>query len=324
MRADRLLSILLLLQARGRMTAQDLAEKLEVSVRTIYRDMDALSAAGVPVYAARGPGGGCALIDSYRTTLTGLTKEEVRALFMLDIPAPLAELGVDQELRSALLKLSASLPANRRQDEERVSQRIHLDPAGWFEIREPVPLLSTIRQALWDDRRLRLTYRLPFETQVERHVDPYGLVAKATVWYLVCSQDEHIRVLRVSEILEASLAGELFARPAGFDLVGFWQAWCAETEANHPLYPVTVRIAPELTPCLRHYFGDLIREPSGKAGSADADGWTTLTLPFDTLEDARQRILGCGGAIEVLEPAALRRSILDFAQQAAALYGHSS
>ncbi len=133
MRADRLLSILMILQARGRVTAQQLAEELEVSVRTVYRDMDALSASGVPVYAERGPGGGCSLLDSYRTTLTGLTRDEVRALFMLSIPAPLAELGVDQELKAALLKLSAALPDSRRLDEAQVRQRIHLDSAGWSE-----------------------------------------------------------------------------------------------------------------------------------------------------------------------------------------------
>ena len=141
MRADRLLSILMLLQARGRMTAQELAEDLEVSVRTIYRDIDALSVAGIPIYTERGPGGGCALLDSYRTTLTGLTRHEVRALFMLSIPAPLAELGVGQDLRAALLKLSAALPVAHRQDEERVRQRIHLDAVDWFHAREPVPYL---------------------------------------------------------------------------------------------------------------------------------------------------------------------------------------
>ncbi len=320
MRADRLLSILLLLQARGRMTAQELAKRMEVSVRTIYRDMDALSAAGVPVYAERGPGGGCALMDSYRTTLTGLTEEEVRALFMLGIPTPLTELGVDQEVRSALLKLSASLPVGRRQDEERARQRVHLDPTGWFQVRRPVPLLATIQRALWDDRWLRLTYRLPFETQVQRMVEPYGLVAKGTDWYLICGQGQRTRVHRVATMVEASLTNEHFSRPADFDLVHFWQAWCEEAEANHPHYPVTLCVAPQLVPYLTHHFGADISDKLRETGPASDRGWITLTLSFDTLEDARQRILGCGGAIEVLEPAALRQSILDFAQQIEALY----
>ena len=320
MRADRLLSILLLLQARGRLTARELAQEMEVSVRTIYRDMDALCTAGVPVYAERGPGGGCALMDSYRTTLTGLTEEEVRALFMLGIPAPLTELGVDQEVRSALLKLSASLPAGRRQDQERARQRVHLDPTGWFQVRRPVPLLATIQRALWDDRRLRLTYRLPFETQVQRIVEPYGIVAKSIAWYLVCGQGQHIRVHRVARLVKASLTNEHFTRPADFDLVRFWQAWCAEAEANRPHYPVTLCVAPQLVPYLTHHFGEDISDKVREAGPAGDSGWIELTISFDTLEDARQRILGCGGAIQVLEPAVLRQSIRDFARQIEALY----
>jgi predicted DNA-binding transcriptional regulator YafY len=227
MRADRLLSILMLLQARGKLTAEQLAAELEVSVRTIYRDLDALSAAGVPVYAERGPGGGCALLDSYRTTLTGLTQDEVRALFMLSIPAPLAELGVGQELRAALFKLAAALPASRRGDEERVRRRIHLDSVAWFQTNEPVPYLHTIQRAVWDDRRLDLVYRLPFDARGQWRVEPYGLVAKASTWYLVCTHGGHIRALRVSHVLDARLVDEPFQRPADFDLAAFWRAWCA-------------------------------------------------------------------------------------------------
>ena len=320
MRADRLLSLLMLLQARGRITAEKLAEELEVSVRTIYRDIEALSIAGVPVYTERGPGGGCALMDTYRTDLTGLTKDEVRALFMLRIPAPLAELGVSQELKAALLKLAAALPADRRQDEERVRQRIHLDSVEWFQAKEPVPHLRTIQQAVWEDRRLHLSYHLPFETQVGRLVNPYGLVAKASVWYLVCARDSHIRVHRVSHVLDARLTDESFERPADFDLATYWNAWCAEVEENRPTYPVTVRVAPDLVPFLARYFGDGIRDVTGRAGPPDAGGRITLTLPFETLEAARERILGFGRAMEVLEPQALRESVLDFATQIVALY----
>lgn len=319
MRADRLLSMLLLLQTHGRMTAQELAKDLEVSVRTIYRDMDALSIAGIPVYAERGPGGGCALVDSYRTTLTGLTQAEVRALFMLGIPAPLAELGVDQDVKSALLKLSASLAASHRLDEEKASQRIYLDPTGWYQVRRPVPLLATIQQALWEDLRLTLIYRLPFETQVQRVVEPYGLVAKGTSWYLVCGQDQHIRVHHVSQLVEATLTNEHFARPVDLDLVRFWQAWCEEAERNRPRYPVTVRIAPALSPYLAYHFED-IPDTMREAGQEPGADWIELTLSFDTLEDARQRILGCGAAIEVIDPPVLRQSVLDFSRQTAALY----
>jgi predicted DNA-binding transcriptional regulator YafY len=325
MRADRVISLLMLLQTRGRMTAQKLARELEVSVRTIYRDIDALSAAGVPVYAERGPGGGCALIDSYRTTLTGLTKDEVRALFMLSIPAPLDELGVSRELRAALLKLAAALPATHRQDEARTRQRIYLDWAEWSHRKEPVPYLQAIRQAVWQDRRLCLTYRLQFGLPVERQVvvDPYGLVAKAGTWYLICAKDGHTHVHPVSRLLDARVLDESFERSPDFDLATFWKAWCIQSQEIRPHYPATVRVAPGLVPILPYYFGDRIRATIEQAGAPDTDGWIRLTLPFETLEEARTRILGFGRAVEVLEPLALRKSVVDFATQITSFYAQS-
>jgi predicted DNA-binding transcriptional regulator YafY len=324
-RADRLLSMLMLLQTRGQLTAEQLAAELEVSVRTIYRDLDALSAARVPVYAERGPGGGCALLEDYRTTLTGLTPDEVRALFMLSIPAPLAELGVSGELKAALLKLSASLPAARRGDEAQARQRFHLDAAGWSETAEPVPHLRTLHQAVWQDRRLHLTYRLPFDAQAMWVVDPYGLVAKASTWHLVCCRDGHLRVLRVSRVVDARLGDETFARPPDFDLAAFWRAWCASVEDNRQSYCVTVRVAPRFVPWLPYYFGESIRAEieragPGDAGHRDAEGWIALTLPFETLEEARDRLLSFGGAVEVLAPRGLRASVADYAAQTVALY----
>ena len=324
MRADRLLSLLMLLQTRGRMTAARLAEELDVSERTIYRDIDALCIAGVPVYAERGQGGGYALLDSYRTNLTGLTGDEVRALFMLSIPAPLAELGVSQELKAALLKLSAALPAARRHDEERVRQRVHLDSAWWFQSGEPVPHLRTIQQAVWQDHKLYLTYRLQFGVQVERLVDPYGLVAKAGVWYLVCARGGGMHIMRVARVLNARASDDAFERPVGFDLAAFWKAHCAEYEGNRLRYPVTARVAPHFVPHLPRYFGAHIRTEVAQAGPPDDEGWITLTLPFERLEDARERILGFGRAVEVLEPVALRKSVLDFAAQVVALYTASA
>jgi predicted DNA-binding transcriptional regulator YafY len=320
MRADRLVSILLFLQARGRMTARELADELEVSQRTIYRDVDALSAAGVPVYADRGPGGGFALLDDYRTTLTGLSRDEVRALFMLSIPEPLAQLGLDGELKVALLKLSAALPAARRPEETMVRQRFHLDSSWWFQAEEPVPHLPTIQQAVWEDRRLHLTVRLRFEGLAEWLVDPYGLVAKAGVWYLVCARDGHLRVQRVSDVVAAHPAEGHFQRPAGFDLVAFWRGWCADYEGSRPSYPVLARVSPELVPYLPQVFGDPIREGIAQAGPPDAEGWLTLRLPFETFETARTRILGLGRAVEVLEPLPLRASVVDFAAQIVAFY----
>jgi predicted DNA-binding transcriptional regulator YafY len=323
MRADRLLSLLMLLQARGQMTAQELAQELEVSVRTIYRDVEALSTAGVPVYAERGPGGGCALIDGYRTSLTGLDASEVRALFMLSIPASLDELGAGRELKSALLKLAAALPAARRQDEERVRQRIYLDWSAEGQVEEPVPHLQTMQQAVWEDRVLELAYHLqigPHSLPFERRVDPYGLVARAGVWHLACASGGRMRVYRVSRVLDARITDERFERPADFDLAAFWKAWCAGQAENRPAYLVKARVAPQLIPLLPLYLGTGTHQAPAPVAEPDAAGWVTLTLAFDNLEHARSHILEMGGAVEVLEPEALRRSVIDFAAQITALY----
>jgi predicted DNA-binding transcriptional regulator YafY len=311
----------MLLQARGRVTAEQLAEELEVSVRTIYRDIDALSTAGVPVYAERGPGGGCALVEGYRTSLTGLTTEEVKALFMLSVPASLDELGMSQELSAALRKLAAALPDAQRQDEKQVRQRIYLDWADWPQP-EPVPHLQTLQQAVWDDRKLSITYRwiAPHVQQFERTVDPYGLVAKAGTWHLVCADASRIRVHRVSGLIDVRLEDAHFKRSADFDLAAFWQAWCKGREESRPSYPVTARISPGLVQLLPLYFGDRIRAQIASAGPPDSEGWITLKLPFDRIETARERILGFGRAIEVLAPEALRLSVIDFARQIADFY----
>jgi predicted DNA-binding transcriptional regulator YafY len=318
MRADRLISLLMLLQARGRMTARALAAELEVSERTIYRDVEALSASGVPIYAEAGPLGGLALLDSYRTTLTGLTESEVRALFMLNIPAPLTTLGVSQELRSALLKLSAALPDARRQDEAQVRQRFYLDSSWWHQNENAVPHLQTIHQAVWQDRKLHLTYRPIPTVEIEQCVDPYGLVAKAGIWYLVCAREGRVRAHQVASLLDARMSEETFERPPDFDLAAFWQTWCAEREQRDTAYPVTLRVAPNLVPALPMYF-DSVRDKIGQT-APDADGWITLELAFESLTAARDRLLSFGRGVEVIRPLALRKSIQDYAEQIVALY----
>ena len=323
MRADRLISLLMLLQARGRTTARELAEELEVSERTIYRDIDALSAAGVPVYGEAGREGGYALLDPYRTSLTGLTAGEVRALFMLSIPEALADLGMSQELKQALLKLSAALPPGRRADEEHVRQRFYLDTAWPDQEGGPVPHLQTLYQAIWKDRRICLTYRPLPPVEVEQCVDPYGLVAKAGAWHLVCARQGGMRVHRVSDLITVSLLDETFERPEGFDLGDFWKAWCAERAQMQAVYPVNVRISGEMVPFLPMYFGEGIKAKIIQAGPADEDGWITLELSFESLEAARDRLLAFGRGMEVLSPRALRENILDYAAQITALYSET-
>lgn len=323
MRADRLISLLMLLQTRGRMKAHEVASELEVSERTVYRDIDALSAAGIPVYGEPGPHGGFALVDNYRTNLTGLTEGEARALFMLSIPESLFKLGIGQELGSALLKLSAALPSSRRYDEKWVRQRFHLDTTWWKQDgeKETEPLLHTIHQAVRHDRMVHLTYRRGIGTEITQLVAPFGLVAKAGSWYLVCGRQGSIDVHKVSSIIDTRMTNDPFERPDDFDLVTFWQIWCTSYQENRFSYTVTVRVAPHFLHVLPRCFGERIRDQMVQ-NQPDAEGWVRLKLSFESLEAARERILTLGRGVEVVEPRALRRSVLDYAEQIVALYAH--
>lgn len=324
MRADRLLSLLMLLQTHGRLTGRQLAEELEVSVRTIYRDIEALSCAGIPVYAERGPGGGCSLLESYRTNLTGMNEAELQALYLLNeyvrsIPAPLAELGISQELRAALLKLAAAVPASRRGEDERLRQRLHLDSSPWGEGGPISPHFRTVHKAVLEDRRLRISYRPVPITSVELVVEPYGLVSKGGEWLLVAARDQSLRVYSLVDLLQVEDTGERFSRPVDFDLAGFWEKWRERYEHSRPVYPVTIRVAPALVPHLEHFFGEELIQQAPEAGESEA-GWLRLQLNFESLHAARSRLLGFGRAVEVLEPEPLRRSILDYAEQILNLY----
>lgn len=323
MRADRLLSLLMLLQTRGRMSASQLARELEVCERTIYRDMVALSTAGVPVYGEAGPAGGYQLLDSYRTNLTGLSESEARALFMLNVPGPLARLGLSQDLKAAMLKLTAALPASRRQDEVRVRQRYYIDSTGWSQAEEPLPSLQIIQQAVWEDRKLAITYIPVFEVRIEREVNPYGLAAKSGAWYLVFARAGRVRVRRVDELLEVRLCAETFERPPDFDLGAFWESWCAEEEESYSGYAVTLRVAKRSLPAVLRRFGARARQQTDAAPEAE-DGSRILTLYFRWLDEARERLLPFGSGVEVLEPYALRASLADVAEQTASLYRKST
>src|SRR5438067_2853422 len=218
MRASRLLSVLLLLQNRGRMTAEELAAELEVSVRTVYRDIEALSAAGVPVYADRGRTGGYRLVDGYRTRLTGLTEEEAQALSLAGLPVAAAELGLGTVLAAAQLKLYAALPEELRSRAGKLAERFLLDIPGWFRGVESLPRLSELARAVWENRRIKMRYRRWDATDVTRSVDPLGLILKAGNWYLAARGDGTDRSYRVSRILELAELPETFERPADFDL----------------------------------------------------------------------------------------------------------
>ncbi len=326
MRADRLISLLMLLQSRGTMTAPALAEALEVSERTIYRDIDALSAAGVPVYGMPGRNGGFALVDRYRTSLTGMTADEIRALFMLSIPAPLDALGVSGPLQQALRKLAASLPTGHREAEQRVRQRFHLDATWWQQGGGTVPHLQTLHRAVQEDRVLTIRYEAFPGLEIEQRVAAYGLVAKAGVWYGVTRRIEGsdapetdigsgvgpVRVHRVDRLIDAHPEPRTFTRPADFDLAAFWQQWCHARESSYRAYRVEVRAAPDVLRWLAPYNP----EPVASAPDpVDGKGWAHLRLSFESLDDARRHLLGFGGAVEVLSPPALRWSMEDYARQ---------
>lgn len=245
MRADRLLSILMLLQTKGRMTAHDLAEQLEVSERTIYRDLEALGMAGVPVYTERGPGGGCGLVDGYQTRLTGLTEPEVQALYLLNVARPLADLGLGKALDDAMLKLTAALPQSSREQAELIRQRFYLDTTWWYHADETPSCLHTLQAALWQNRKLVLFYHEDDGAWSERLAEPYGLVSKAGVWYLIASCHEEKCVFRVTHIHHATISDEVFTRQADFDLANYWSAYCTRIETERPEYVPSLRLAPD-------------------------------------------------------------------------------
>src|SRR5918911_2721208 len=234
MRADRLVSIMLLLQLYQRLTAGELARRLEVSERTIHRDMEALSTAGVPVVAERGSGGGWALVDGYRTNLTGLNAAEVQTLFSGLPPSLLADLKLDRAGDAAHVKLLAALPPSSRADAEYARRRVHVDVAGWGGAAdERVPHLHTVQEAVWRGRRLLFKYGSDCGEAAERSVDPLGLVAKGGVWYLVARGTEgEVRSYRVSRVTQARVSEEACERPEGFDLAEFWAASVARFKSG--------------------------------------------------------------------------------------------
>ncbi len=319
MRADRMLAIMMLLQVRGQMTAQALAGELEVSERTIYRDIDALGMAGVPVYTEAGPGGGIGLLDSYRTTLTGLTDGEVRALFAASVTDSLAALGMGDELRSALRKLAAALPAARREG-DLLAAEVYFDATAWGEEDGPVPHLSALHRAIRARRRVALHYRRFSGLDLSATVDPLGLVVKAGAWYLVYARAGRTWAMRVADVLDVTATNESFAPPADFDLRTFWQEWRASAAAQRAHYTATVRVAPVAQTALPRHVGGAVTEQLNTA-LRDADGWVRLVLPFASLESARAALLALGRGVEVIAPEPLRRSLLDYAEQIVALYG---
>jgi len=318
MRADRLLSLLLLLQDRQKVKAEQLAARLEVSPRTIHRDVQALSTAGVPVFAERGPTGGIALLGSHRTQVTGLSREEATAFAAAGVPRILSEIGLRSPLRSGLVKLGASLPALQRLASEHLRLRLHVDVAPWFHVPEEVAHLEVVRQAVLEDRELHVRYRSRGGQPFADTVSPLGLVAKAESWYLVIATRKKRRVLRVSRILDARL-GDRFTRPRDFELQAFWERWARQFEATRTGYPVTLSVAVRTEDEAANALGERARLLLRRA-KPDRNGEKTIVLDFEKEEYAVSSLAARGRVVRVVRPASLKRSLFGLARDLEARY----
>jgi len=308
MRGSRLLSILMTLQTRGRTTAEALAAQFEVSVRTIYRDIDQLSAADVPVYADRGPGGGFQLLDGYRTRLTGLSPAEAETLFLAGLPGPAAELGLADAMATAQLKLTAALPERTRAGARRIAARFHLDPVDWFHGTETARLLPALAKAVWDETSVDIRYRRG-QGSVARQLKPLGLVLKAGTWYCVAAVGEQTRTYRVSHILELAPTGNGFERPKDFDLVRYWTASTRAYEVGVYRSHATLRVSAIGLERLEPLGAAVQQAARESAEPMGADGWVKVTIPIESVDQAALDLLRLGNEGEVLKPVALRRRI---------------
>lgn len=319
MRASRLLSILILLQMRGRMNAEALAEEFEVSVRTIYRDIDQLSAAGVPVYAERGRTGGFALLDGYRTKLTGFTPAEADALLLAGVGGVAADLGIGAELAAAQLKLLASLPPDAGASAQRVAARFHLDPVRWYANADDTGFLPSLAAAVWGEKRVRVKYE-SWKDVVERELDPLGLVLKGGVWYLVANVKGEPRSYRVSNISELAVTEAGFARPARFNLERYWKRWTKEFEARLYSGRATVELSREGLRVLREVSPMAAQAVDAKHRAAKREGWVRAEIPVEGPDYSARQLLSLGEEVRVIGPPALRTAVAGAARKVAGMY----
>jgi predicted DNA-binding transcriptional regulator YafY len=317
MRASRLVSLLLLLQTRGRLTAAELARELEVSERTVHRDVDELSAAGVPIYAERGRHGGIRLVEGYRTRLTGMTGDEAEALFLSGLPGPAAQLGLGTVMTAARLKVLAALPSEMRGRASRLVERFHLDAGGWFQAAERVPYLPTVAECVWECIVLTMVYARG-GGPAERQVQPLGLVLKGGTWYLVGAVEQDVRTFRVSRIASAVQTDERFERPPDFDLAAYWADSTAAYEREVPTVEVTLRVQPDRLHELHDQVGNESMKRAERLDEPDSDGWHRLRLRMTWPEEAAGRLLAMGDRVEVLEPASVREQLIELARGALA------
>jgi predicted DNA-binding transcriptional regulator YafY len=319
MLASRLLSLLMLLQSRGRMSAPALARQLEVSVRTVYRDIDSLSAAGVPVYGDAGRNGGYQLRDGWRTQLTGLTSGEARALFLAGLPGPAKALGMGEAAASAHLKLMAALPGDWQADAQRVGSRFHLDPVDWFRDSAPADHLREVAHAVWNEQRLRMRYESWTEV-VEREIEPLGLVLKAGAWYVVGRRGRVARTYRLSNMHDVRLLEQRFKRPRAFDLAAYWEDATKAFEEGVYRDFATLRASAAGLKRLQGFSPVVAQAVQRTAHAPDAAGWVMVTVPIESIDHAAREMLKLGAEAEVTAPRELRERLRGSAQALLALY----
>jgi predicted DNA-binding transcriptional regulator YafY len=321
-RASRLVSILLLLQARGRMTADALAAELEVSARTIYRDIQALHESGVALYGEAGRDGGFRLVDGYRTHLTGLTRDEAAALCLAALPAAARDLGLSTAAAGAAAKLKAALSEDLRRQADHVQQRLFFDPVAWYDDQDGTPVLAVVANAVLHDRRLRVAYhRWKEPCDVERTLDPLGLVLKGGRWYAVARSGAQVNTYRISQMRDAQPNGELFDRPVDFDLAAYWREYLAAYAIRRHLDHATIRLSPRGRQRLAHLMEPaIVRSVSATATPPDHTGWVAATIPIESIEHAHDELLRLGAEVEVLDPAALRDMLARTGTEIADIY----
>jgi len=306
MRADRLVSILLWLQVRGQTSSAELAERMEVSERTIHRDMDALTTAGIPVRAVRGRHGGWLLPEEYRTAPRWLSADEVGALAVLSPATTLAALGIDDEARSAWLKLQAALPPPQRAQAALRHERIHIDASSWKPSDERLDWLALLHHAVIEGKPLWIRYVRADGSGSERVVGPLGLVARGNTWYMVATVEDQVRTYRVSRIDAAAIRVGAVTRPPDFDLAAWWESSKVALRDRVPRYPVTLRVADAALPDLR---ARASWARIADTGPLDEDGWRTVDVRFELERDAIAAVLALGDRCEAVAPDGLRESV---------------
>ena len=314
MRADRLLSILILLQNRGMMTARALAQELEVSERTIYRDMDALSSARFPIYADKGKGGGYSLLPDYDLNLKGFNARDIQALAALNIPGSMDEIGLGSGLRTALQKLLSALDADPEKDQNWMRMRFLMHTPARYPTHRRLTNLPLIQKAVWEDQQIscRLRYPIHFGLSDPIILSPYTLVTSDQRWYVIAARKNFTRVYPLEILIEIELVNKHFKRPDGYDPYKFWHVWQTVESQQQNNFEVVARITEDMTPwlpILASWQYDRI-----KNSEWELPGWNLVRIYFDNLNQARTQILGMGNAVEVIQPEALRKSIKDYAK----------